>query len=249
MQKYGCIPDLPDHRDFKFCATPDTIKKLPPLVDLRPKMPPVYNQLQLGSCTANAISAAVEYDHMAESKGEWMPSRLFLYYNERAIEGTIQSDAGAMIRDGIKSLNKQGICHESIWPYDINKFAVKPSNQAYLDAVKYQAVKYERVSQNLTSIKSSLALNIPVVIGISVYSSFESPEVAKTGIVTMPAADEQLLGGHAVLCVGYNDATQQWIIRNSWSQSWGLAGYFMLPYVYLLEADLSSDFWAINLVK
>lgn len=244
--RYGYIPDLPDHRDLTFSAAP---KVVPPMVDLRSKMPPVYDQGQIGSCTANAICAAVEYLHVAESKGDWVPSRLFLYYNERDIEGTTESDAGAQIRDGIKTLINNGVCHESLYPYRESEFRVKPIPEAYTEAKKYVALKYERVNQNLNSIKSSLALNIPVVVGISVYESFESEDTATTGLVSLPGSNEALVGGHAVLVCGYFDAVQYFVVRNSWGPSWGQSGYFMLPYAYLLDSNLAQDFWAINLVK
>ena len=244
--KYGCIADTPDFRDHIFS---NGEMSLSTKKDLRSKMPPVYDQGQLGSCTANALGGAVEYDIICQSQGEWTPSRLFIYYNERAMEGTIQSDAGAQIRDGIKTLAKQGVCHETLWPYTISKFTEQPITKAYTDAIKYIALKYARVTQTLPQMKSCLNTGIPIVLGISVYSSFESADVAKTGMVPMPQANESLLGGHAVLCVGYDDSIQRFIMRNSWGSSWGDKGYFYIPYNYLLNPDLCSDMWAINLVK
>ena len=245
--KYGYIADLSDFRDHVL-SLPITGKQ-PPLIDLRPKMPPIYDQGQLGSCTANALAGHVEYDLMCESKGKWTPSRLFIYYNERSMEGTISSDSGAQIRDGIKSLAKQGVCPETDWPYNIAEFAIKPTTKAYSDAKKYIAVKYARVLQNLVQMKACLVNKIPFVVGISVYESFESAEVAKTGIVPMPDPSERLLGGHAVLAVGYDDSKQVFIMRNSWGTSWGQSGYFSLPYTYLLDDNLAQDMWAINLVS
>ena len=244
--KYGYIVDTPDFRDHVFNNGQESLvtKK-----DLRPKMPPVYDQGQLGSCTANALGAAVEYDHICESKGEWTPSRLFIYYNERAKEGTINSDSGAQIRDGIKSLATQGVCHETLWPYDITFFSIAPPVKAYNEALRYTAVKYARVTQTLPKMKACLNSNIPIVLGISVYESFESAEVAKNGMVPMPQRTESLLGGHAVLCVGYDDSMQRFIMRNSWGSSWGDKGYFYIPYDYLTSPDLCTDLWAINLVK
>ena len=244
--KYGLIADTPDRRDDHFVSL---LNSLPIQVDLRPKMPPVYDQGDLGSCTANAICAAIEYDRIAEGKKDWSPSRLFVYYNERAMENTVMSDAGAQIRDGIKSVASKGVCPEVLWPYDISKFTTAPSTVCYEEAVKYQAVKYQRVAAEEKQIKGSLVLKIPVICGISLYESFESPEVAETGIVDMPSSNEKMIGGHAVLVVGYNDITKKWIMRNSWGESWGDRGYFHLPYEYLENNDLVSDMWAINLVK
>ena len=141
------------------------------------------------------------------------------------------------------------MCPEIEWPYNISKFADKPSAKAYTDALKYTAIKYARVLQTLPQMKACLCTNIPIVVGISVYESFESAEVSKTGIVPMPSQDERLLGGHAVLVVGYDDSKQSFIMRNSWGTSWGQNGYFTIPYTYLLDADLAQDFWAITLIK
>jgi C1A family cysteine protease len=209
----------------------------------------VYDQGQLGSCTGNAIAAAYEFDVKKQGKKDFLPSRLFIYYNERLMENTIQSDAGAEIRDGIKSIAQYGVCPESYWPYDIRKFANKPPKTAYKSALLHQAVTYRRVSQTVADLKACLASGIPVVIGFSVYESFESDEVARTGVLNMPAPGEQLLGGHAVLVVGYDDATGRWLVRNSWGSGWAQAGYFTMPYAYLTDSDLAADFWAVQTVE
>src|SRR4030095_2793109 len=113
IKRYGWIPDIPDQRDFLYAAPPAFLRALPPKVDLRKKCPPVYDQGQLGSCTANAIAGAIEFDQMKEQLPQiFLPSRLFIYYNERVIEGTVDSDSGAMLRDGIKTVAKQGACPE-----------------------------------------------------------------------------------------------------------------------------------------
>ena len=121
IERFGWVPDLPDARDFMFSAPEAVLMKMPTKVDLTSKMPPVYDQGQLGSCTANAIGAAFEFDQVKEGYKDFMPSRLFIYYNERAMEGTIDTDSGAMIRDGMKSVAKVGVCAEDTWAYDISK--------------------------------------------------------------------------------------------------------------------------------
>ncbi len=247
--RLGWIPDVPDQRDHLYAAPVTWLAKLPAKVDLRTKCPPVYDQGQLGSCTANAIAAAVEFDQMKEKIKYFMPSRLFIYYNERAMEGTVNSDSGAQIRDGIKSVGQQGDCPEPLWPYDIANFEDKPPVSCYNNAVMHKAILYQRVSQLANQMKGCLASGYPFVFGFSVYASFMSPAVAKTGHASMPKPNEQLEGGHAVLAVGYDDANQWFIVRNSWGTGWGMKGYFTLPYAYLLESNLSDDFWTIRVVK
>lgn len=249
IQHYGWVRDLPDHRDHLYAAPPAILSALPPLVDLRPHCPKVYDQGQLGSCTANAIGAGFEFDQIKEKLPHvWVPSRLFIYYNERAIEGTIGQDAGAQIRDGIKSVVSQGCCSEDLWTYDIAKFADPPPAVAYANARKHLVTSYQRVLQMASQVKGCLASGYPVVFGFSVYESFESQEVASTGVMPMPSSSESLLGGHAVLCVGYDDSQSRFIVRNSWGSSWGMAGYFTMPYQYLLDSNLASDFWSIRTV-
>jgi C1A family cysteine protease len=246
--KYGWIHDLPDHRDHIYSAPIEHLQALPSSVDLRTQCPPVYDQGQLGSCTANAIAAAIEFDQMKQKILSFMPSRLYIYYNERDMEGTIDSDSGAQIRDGIKSVGSQGVCPENEWPYDISQFAVTPPAQCYQDALRDRALCYQRVAQNLDQMKGCLASGYPFALGFTVYDSFESAEVASTGIVPMPTRSESVLGGHAVLAVGYDDSQQRFLVRNSWGNSWGMQGYFTMPYTYLTSRHLASDFWVIKTI-
>src|SRR6201997_4348724 len=242
VQKYGWVPDLPDQRDFLYAAPSEYQQNIPKSVDLSKKCPPVYDQGQLGSCTANAIAAAIEF----EQKKRFVPSRLFIYYNERVIEGTVDSDSGAQIRDGIKSVATQGAPPEKDWPYVIAKFRDKPPASAFSDARADMVTLYQRLIQDLNTMKGCLASGYPFVFGFTVYASFEGPKVAKNGIVPMPAADEKMVGGHAVLAVGYDDASRHFLVRNSWGPLWGLKGYFKMPYAYLTTAKLASDFWTIR---
>lgn len=245
---YGWKRGLPDARDAYFAAFADNLT-LPPRVDMIPAFPPCYDQGQLGSCTANGIAGAIEFDRRKQGRSDYCPSRLFIYYNERVIEDTVNSDAGAEIRDGIKTVVAQGAPPEADWPYDITQFATRPPPKAYTDALTDLVKRYARVGQNLHQMQSVLASGYPIVIGFSVYDSFESDDVAATGVVPMPGPDEALLGGHCVLVVGYDNAPRQWICRNSWGTTWGMKGNFVMPYEYLLRPDLSSDFWVINAVS
>ena len=249
IERFGWVPDLPDARDFLYSAPEEVLTSLPKKVDLRPKMPAVYDQGQLGSCTANAIGAAFEYEQVKQGLKDFMPSRLFIYYNERAMEGTVDTDSGAMIRDGMKSVAKLGVCTETTWPYDIPKFTQKPPKKAYDEASKHQALVYRRVLPNLHQMQGCLAAGYPFVFGFSVYESFMSEEVARTGEVPLPPRGEQLIGGHAVVAVGYDDSIQRFIVRNSWGDGWGKKGYCTMPYGYLTDPQLARDFWAIYTVE
>jgi len=249
IARYGWVPDLPDVRDHLFSVAGPTLATLPPSVDLRPGCPPVYDQGQLGSCTANAIGGAIEYDLKKEGLPDLMPSRLFIYYNERAIEGSIGSDSGAQIRDGVKTVNKQGVCSEDEWPYDPVKFTEQPPATAYADALANRATSYQRVARDLAQYRGCLAAGYPFVFGFTVYDGFESQQVAASGVADLPAAGERVVGGHAVMAVGYDDSSQRFLVRNSWGTGWGQQGYFTMPYAYLTARGLSADFWTIRVVS
>lgn len=226
------ITRLPVDNKIKF-KNPRLIKT----IDLRRKFPPVYDQGTLGSCTANALCSLIGY-----LNPKLVGSRLFLYYNERKLENNISDDTGSYLHDGIACLIKYGICQESLWPYIINKFAIKPTEICYTNALNHQALQVSNIDNNLLTMKTSLMKGHPFVVGILIYESFVSSQVAKTGKVRLPnKLKENILGGHAVICIGYNDNTQMWIMRNSWGPNWGDKGYFYLPYNYLIDDELSSD--------
>jgi C1A family cysteine protease/GH25 family lysozyme M1 (1,4-beta-N-acetylmuramidase) len=260
IARYGWKPDLPDQRDYSYAPPSNVIQAIPNGVDLRPQCPPVYDQGQIGSCTANAIAGALEFDMMKQGLPSFTPSRLFIYYNERSMERSVGFDSGAYIRDGIKSVASQGDCPESEWTYDATpadrngifppgaKAAMQPSPQCYSDAIHHQALKYQSIDRNLADMKGCLASGYPFVFGFTVYPSFESDIVASTGMVPMPASDETTIGGHAVLAVGFDDNKSCFIIRNSWGAGWGLQGYCYMPYAYLLDNNLADDFWTIRAV-
>lgn len=246
-KRYGWNPDRPDFRDHAF-ELPKPIP-LPTAMDMQSKLPPVYDQDDLGSCTGNAIAAAVDFELNRQGKPFMNPSRLFIYYNERAAEGTVNEDSGAMIRDGVKSVANLGICPESEWAYDISKYADKPPDKDYTDALGNKALVYRRIAPSLLSMIYCLAYGFPIIFGFSVYESFESPEVAKTGVVPMPSLDEGMMGGHAVLACGYDQSRRAFLVRNSWGPNWGMAGYFWMPYEYASNPDLADDRWCIKLME
>ena len=246
--KFGWKRDLPDHRDFKFKITAP--HELPPSVDLRNLCPGVYDQGELGSCTANALGGAFQFEQIKQKRPDFIPSRLFVYYNEREIEGTINEDAGAQIRNGIKTMVDKGVCPESMWPYNIGKFRKKPDDGCYTVALENQITEYLRISPHtLYEVKHCLSDGYPVAFGFMIYESFMSDKVAQTGIVPMPDPKEQSMGGHAVLAVGYDDSKNALLVRNSWGSKWGMGGYFWLPYGYVSEPNLSADFWTIRMVE
>ena len=249
--KLGWLPDIPDARDFLYAAPLKVMLKLPVKIDLRSKFPSpkIYNQGSLGSCTANALSAAFQFGQKKQKKSSFMPSRLFLYYNERVMINTVNSDSGAYIRDGIKSLNKNGICKESLWPYVESKFTDKPPPACYSQALKNQVVSYRRLTNTLNTIKGCLAEGFPFVFGFTVYESFMTAQVAKTGIMPMPKSSEESVGGHAVCAAGYDDSKQAILVRNSWGGGWGIKGYFWMPYAYISNTNMADDFWTIRLVE
>ena len=262
VSRYGWVPDLPDARDHVYAAPRLSLVNPPPRMDLREQMPMVYDQGKIGSCTANAIAAAFEFELLRQHLTDFMPSRLFIYYNERAMEGHVNFDSGAQIRDGIKSVATLGVCPETEWPYDDTpavtdggpwpagaRAGEKPPATCYTDAKQAVALSYHRIIPNVDQFKGCLAAGFPFVFGFTVYSDFESPQVAQTGEAQLPTQGEQALGGHAVLAVGYDDATQRFLVRNSWGTSWGQQGYFTLPYAYLTERGLASDFWTLRLVS
>ena len=223
-----------------------TAMVLPRTVDLRPYCSPIEDQGQLGSCTGNAIAGIIECLDRKAGKNIDV-SRLFIYYEERVLEGSITQDAGAYIRDGIKVVNKKGAPLESLWPYNINRFAVRPNQAAYADALNRKAGSYEKCL-NLAAIKNALARGFPVVVGFDVYDSFYN--IGSDGIMPYPNVNsEQLLGGHAVAIVGYNDNTNRLIARNSWGTDWADHGYFYMPYKVIQNTSMSSDFWTITSVS
>ena len=247
VRKYGWRPELPDYRDKRYelraLAGP-----LPAKVDLRPGCPKkVYDQGSLGSCTANALAAAHAFDQIKQGLNPFDPSRLFIYFNEREMEGTINQDAGAYIRDGVKSLVNQGVCSESMWDYNISKFTVKPAQGCYDNAMTHQITAYLRLNPFLLDMKNCLAAGYPFTFGFSVYENFETADVARTGMMPMPGGS--MRGGHAVLCVGYDDSMGRMIVRNSWGPGWGDSGYFYMPYAFIADSDNCDDMWTLRSVE
>jgi hypothetical protein len=214
-------------------------------IDLRQACPPVDDQGEEGSCTANAGVGLAEFDMLRQGLALTRLSRQFLYWNTRNMEGTASDDAGATITDTVLAWAKYGICPEEDDPYIPGNLTRKPNDKAYIDAQPEAAQNYSRVDQTLESIYTCLAAGFPIIFGISVFESFEA---ATTGEIPVPdAANEDLLGGHAILIVGIDVAKNIVRFRNSWGTAWGDAGYGTLPLKeYVLNPDLASDFWVVK---
>lgn len=232
-------------------ASIPAVTSLPSQVDLSTQadMPPVYAQGDLNSCTGNAIAAAVDFDNHVQTQQFLGPSRMWIWYQARVIEGTAGQNVGVQIRDGAKVVASLGVCPESDWPYDPAADTQAPPQADYSAALGDRVLTYAAVPQLLWPIKSVLASGRPVTFGFTVYSSFESGQVAVSGIVPMPSPDESVIGAHSVVLVGYNDAVDRFRVRNSWGTTWGQDGYFEMPYLYVTSASLASDFWVLQTVS
>jgi C1A family cysteine protease len=248
---FGYLPDRPDPRDFRYHdLLHDPGAPLPPKVDLRPISPPIYTQGALNSCSANAIAALLEIERAKAGLPDFLPSRLFIYYNERSMEGSPGLDNGARIRDGIKSIAAEGVCHEEDWPYDLSRFDEQPPDFCYDEAITYRVLRYYRLDQNdPNQLKHCLANNCAFVFGFQVYKTgnwFRPSD----GLVPTPTGQETVadsLGGHAVCAVGYDDARRLFIIRNSWGPQFGDQGYYYMSYDYVC-GPWAKDFWTIRVL-
>lgn len=238
-------PDKLDTRDYKYQVSAKTSSNI---VDLRPYCSLIEDQGNLGSCTGQAIAGAIELLNKRNNKPSDV-SRLFIYYYERVLLGTVDYDSGAYIRDGIKVTNKYGASLESYWPYNISKYKSEPVLEAKNDALTRKVTRYERIA-NFNGCIDALANGYPIVMGFHVYTSFMTKSVSNTGRMPYPNTKrEQLLGGHAVLIVGYDKIRKVFIVRNSWGTRWGDGGYFYMPFDVVKNTRMSGDFWIIKEVN
>ena len=240
----GWLPDVPDHRDLPFrLAAP---RPAPPTADVGALVNPAPDQSTIGSCVGNSSSSGLEAFYRRAGKGPVDFSRLFVYWHARLLGGFPTSqDTGCYIRDAMKVLAKYGACFEATWPYDISKYTVQPPPAAIAEAEQHQVLYYYRCA-DLDAIRASIGLDgFPVVGGFSVPDSIYSAETTKTGVVRYPAAGNKILGGHAVLFVGYDDTKRLLKFQNSWGTGWGQGGFGYLPYEFMLNG-LADDFWTIR---
>jgi C1A family cysteine protease len=245
IPKYHWVRDKIDTRDHPYRLTNVTQADI---VDLRQYCSAIENQGNLGSCTGQAIAGAIELINKRNGRN-FDVSRLFIYYYERLLEGTVNYDSGAYIRDGIRATYNYGAPLENLWPYNINKFRTMPPSTAIADGAKRKVTSYERAS-DFNAVVDAIGNGYPVIIGFKVYTSFETISVARTGIMPYPnTSRERLLGGHAVLLVGYNKTNNTFIARNSWGAGWGDRGYFYMPFQVIQNTNMSSDFWVIKSIN
>ncbi len=241
--KYAWRPDIPDPRDRYYTAPKIALPKTVSKIGAKNR---IEDQGSLGSCTGNSSTSALEITLGID----YQLSRLMAYYNARVIDGSVNYDDGAYIRSAIKGLVKVGVSTEDLWPYIISKFRTKPSAKAFDDAKARLAVSgklvYERVS-TLVQVKTALAQRNPVVFGFVVPESFE--DLPASCLLSLPKRDEAILGGHAVVAVGYNDKVKVpyiWV-RNSWGPTWGLKGYFKMTQDWFTDSRrLVDDLWVIR---
>lgn len=243
---YGWSPDLPDHRD-KILKYPRA-KKLPTKIDLRDLCPPVYDQAGLGTSTICAVLSAYQLNQKRILSGDLIiPSRLFTYYNTRISHNSVDRDSGCSIRDCLKTINKYGLCSESIWPYDPANLFNKPLTLCYEKSIGKNTLTFHRIIQIHDQIKSALADGQPIIFGMSIFPSFLNKNVADTGIVPMPDPNEAILGGHSALLVGYDDDESYWIVLTSWGEKFGDKGFLYLPYDYFFkEKKFVTDLWVLK---
>lgn len=247
--KFGWKPSV--HKDtdprFQMVHAQAVDISLPEKIDLRKLCPAIYDQGNLGSCTANVTGAMCEMLLKKQGRPTYTPARLALYYWSRQLEGSVADDAGCTIESAMSVMHDKGVPNESLWNYRPAALAVKPWPSVEEDASKHKSSLPMRVDRDLLAIKYILSLGTPIAIGMYVYSDMIGRNVADTGVVPMPRkSTQQVLGGHAVLIVGYFESTRQFIVRNSWGDRWGDYGYFYLPYEYVLDPELSDDFWVAD---
>ena len=241
--KFGWLRDLTDQRD-KIYSAPRMIE-CPASVSLLEYCAPVENQTTTSSCVAHGIVGNLEMLEKKSNTNFYDISRLFVYYNTRMVRGIEDTDGGGFIRDGIKSLVRFGYCSEKIWKFDEEKINTKPDGKSYKEAKRHLIKEYKRILNilNIMDIIKCLASGYPVIFGITLYESFESKIVAKTGKIPIPKIDERVIGGHCMLIIGYDWKTKLFTVRNSWGNGWGDKGNCYIPFKYMEQAD---DMWTVR---
>ena len=258
IKRESTVPRLSyENLQSKYNLDSDYIQIKNTSVDLKDQFDEVYDQGSLGSCTAQAIASLYDYHYNSSGgsgssnlQGDFKASRLFIYYNERYLENHVYVDSGATIEDGMNVLRIYGACSEELCEYNIRKFTQVPSENAYKNALSHKIYTSSSIENSIDLFKLALSHGNPVVFGFDVYESFMTLSTAKSGIMPIPKDTEKLLGGHAVVAVGYNDEKDSlenskgcFLVRNSWGKDWGNDGYFWMPYENI---KYISDCWIIE---
>lgn len=253
---FGWRPELPDQRDLTYGLIKPTSRTKLVAVDLRGKnCPPVMNQGSFGSCVGNASVSDHIFEQRKQPGGtEIIPSRMFVWNMARAMEGTLGQNEGCYIRDAFKVLAKYGVCSESEFPYAKVNMTKKPPAAALRSASRHQVIKYYRLDTSVmgamrADLKTCLGSGHPFVFGATLYESFD--RITSNGMVPMPKFTERAIGGHAMLCVGFDDRIKggRFIVMNSWGKKWGDGGFCYFPYDYLTSPFMAADFWTIRQVE
>jgi C1A family cysteine protease len=201
----------------------------------------IIDQGNLGDCVANAFSFCIS----VQTNQSFTTSRLYHYAVCRILDDTpLNQDNGTTVQTACNAIQNYGAIGENSYPYNVNKFANYPSLSILQGAKYFKKFTYTFVNQDLTSIKNCLnTYGCPIIFGFMVYSSFYN--VNSSGIVTTPNTNtETLEGGHCMNIIGYNDSMNGgvFICANSWGTSWGKNGLCYIPYNYLMNSNLASDF-------
>lgn len=218
---------------------------LPTRVDLRSKDAPVYDQGDLGACTAFAMGKGMRENMQRRDQERVAPlSALFMYYESRKRQGTVKQDSGSTITEGMGVMKDLGVAPDELWPYEVPKFKLKPSKPAYAAAKEYK-IKSATQLATVDDVRQALAQGKPVAFGFLVYKSFD--DMGKDGVMPMPKPEgDKIMGGHAVVAVGYDDQKRLLTVRNSWGARWADEGYFYMPYAFADDREKADDFWAAD---
>jgi C1A family cysteine protease len=263
LRKFGWCPDLPDHRDYhlRHDAVVDTLRhlklvtrrssNLPESVDWREYGGPVEDQQDLGTSAAHACVALVQQCERRSSGRLLRPSRLFVHSVACRLQGGA-GNAGTPLRAVLRALMQCGAPPERYWPYDVSRIECEPDPFMYSFQRSFGSIRYVRLDsselsgeQILVRLRSFLAAGFPFVFGFPVCTS-----LSEDADVPLPIRADGVLGGQAVVAVGYDDSRRirsdkgALLVRNSWGPEWGDAGYGWLPYTYV-KKRLAMDFWTV----